>query len=254
MFHPRTIYITVTIATLAIIACSVAHAYTMSSSNYRIENDSINTGGLDVATSTNYRLKDTIGEIATGNSTSTSYNLYAGYRQMDETYISISGGGAVTLTPNIGGVSGGTATGSTTFTIITDSPAGYALSINASTDPALKSGSYSFADYTPTSVGTPDYTWLISSSDSEFGFSPEGADIVQKFKDDGGACNTGSGDVSDKCWYNTGTSDEEVSSSNSANHPSGTETIIKLQAESGSSHLQEAGAYGSTITATAVTQ
>jgi len=225
----------------------------MSSPNYQIESDSINIGGLDVSTSTNYSLKDTIGEVATGNSTSTSYNLYAGYRQMDETYLSISGGSPVNLAPNIGGVTGGTATGSTAFTIITDSPAGYTLSIKADTDPTLKSGSYSFTDYTPASAGTPDYSWLISTSDSEFGFSSEGTDIPQKFKDDGGDCNTGSGDIADKCWYGLSTSDESVANSNSSNHPSGTETTVKLQAESGSSHLQEAGDYTATITATATT-
>jgi len=230
----------------------VAHAYTMSSSNYRIQQDSINTGGLDVSTSTNYRIKDTIGEIATGKATSTSYNLYAGYRQMDEAYISISEGGAVTLTPSIGGVTGGTATGSTSFTITTDNTAGYSLDINASTDPALKSSSYSFADYTTNS--NPDYTWLIVATSSEFGFSPEGSDIVQKFKDDGNACNTGSSDTSNKCWYGLDVSDENIASSASSNHPSGTQTTIKFQAESGSSHLQEAGSYGAVITVTAVAQ
>ena len=243
---------------ISIIVVSVAvnisvRAYTMSSSNYRMESDSINTGGVDLATSTNYRIKDTIGEIATGNSTSTSYNLFAGYRQMDESSISISGGAAATMSPNVGGISGGTATGSTTFTVMTDNSAGYALSISASTDPALKSGSYSFADYTPASPGTPDYSWSISASDSEFGFSPEGSDILAKYKDNGSACNTGSGGVSDKCWYNLSTSDEDISSSSSSNHPSGTLTTVKFQAESGASHLQEAGAYGATITATAMT-
>jgi len=246
-------YITIFTAIILITSHYVAHAYTMQSPNYQIESDSINTGGIDVSTSTNYSLKDTIGEVATGNATSTSYNLYAGYRQMDETSISISGGAPVNLTPSIGGVTGGTATGSTAFTIITDSPAGYTLSIKADTDPSLKSGSYNFSDYTPASAGTPDYSWLISTSDSEFGFSSEGTDIPQKFKDNGSACNTGSGNIVDKCWYGLSVSDESVASSASSNHPSGTETIVKFQAESGSSHIQEEGEYTASITATAVT-
>ncbi|MFA6437587.1 MAG: hypothetical protein WC242_05260 [Candidatus Paceibacterota bacterium] len=225
----------------------------MSSSNYKIQNDSINTGGLDTATSLNYQIKDTVGEVATGNSTSTSYKIYAGYRQMEADYtISISGGGTATLTPSIGGVTGGTATATTSFTVITDNPVGYALSVKADTNPALKSGSYSFADYAPASTSTPDYNWLISSSDSEFGFSPEGTDINQKFKDDGESCNTGGSDNPDKCWYGLSISDESISNLGIANNPSGTQTIIRLKAESGSAHIQEAGNYTATITATAM--
>ena len=52
-------------------------AYVASSSNYRIQSDSINVGGTR-QTSTSYISEDTIGEIATGDSTSTSYKLKAG--------------------------------------------------------------------------------------------------------------------------------------------------------------------------------
>lgn len=52
----------------------------MSSSNYQINWDSVNTGGDDVAASTNYTLHDTIGGVAIGNSTSELYSLQAGYR------------------------------------------------------------------------------------------------------------------------------------------------------------------------------
>lgn len=52
----------------------------MTSTNYGISWDSLNSGGLDVSTSTNYGLKDTIGEHATGYSSSTNYQISAGYR------------------------------------------------------------------------------------------------------------------------------------------------------------------------------
>lgn len=54
--------------------------FAMTSTNYGITWDSVNQGGLDVSTSTNYGMKDTIGEIATGESTSTNYQISAGYR------------------------------------------------------------------------------------------------------------------------------------------------------------------------------
>ncbi len=62
----------------------------MGSSNYQINWDSVNSGGVDVATSTNYLLRDTVGEQATGFSSSTNYTVSAGYRTGDQdlTYLS----------------------------------------------------------------------------------------------------------------------------------------------------------------------
>lgn len=228
-------------------------AYEMSSSNYRIWESSINVGGLDVQTSTSYRLRETVGEPVVGEATSTSYKLKMGYQPMLETYISFSvSTSSVELLPSIGGLTGGTATGSYTATVITDNPAGYSLYVNASTSPALKSGSYSFADYTSAGVD-PDYNWLINSTDSEFGFTPEGTDIVQKFKDNGSdTCAVSTNDTADKCWYNLSTSNENISQTYSSNHPLGTQTTIKLQVQSGTGHFQEEAIYQGIIISTAV--
>jgi hypothetical protein len=66
---------------LALFIGSVAHA--MTSTNYGINWDSVNSGGDDTGSSTNYTLRDTIGEQAVGPSTSTNYSMRAGYRQGD---------------------------------------------------------------------------------------------------------------------------------------------------------------------------
>jgi hypothetical protein len=66
-------------------------AQVMQSTNYRIQSDSVNVGGI-YSSSSNYRLEDTTGEIATGESSSTNYQIKAGYQQMQETYLSLSGG------------------------------------------------------------------------------------------------------------------------------------------------------------------
>lgn len=224
-------------------------AAVMQSDNYKIQSDSINIGGI-LATSTNYKLEDTVGEVATGESTSASYKLKAGYQQMQEIVISITSPSDVTMSPSIGGVAGGTGNGSAVWTVTTDDPAGYSLTVKASSSPALSLGSDSFADYTLAGAN-PDYSWSVASSDSEFGFTPEGNDIIQKYKDNGSACNTGSGDTADKCWDTLSTSAKTVAQSSSANHPSGTATTIKFRAESGSSHIQVNGAYTATTTVTA---
>ena len=227
--------------------------YLMQSDNYKIEKDSINFGGMDDGQSTNYKLSDTMGEIGTGFSESSTYQVNAGYRQMSETYLAITSPTDVTMSPDIGGVSGGTGNGQAVWTVTTDSSGGYSLDIKASSASALQSGANSFADYTLAVAGTPDYTWSVVAADSEFGFTPEGNDIVSKFKDNGtDACNTGSNDTADKCWSNFSISYENIASSSDPNHPDGTATTVKFRAESGTSHLQVEGSYQATVTVTAV--
>jgi len=55
--------------------------HAMSSTNYLINWDSINIGGSDYSSSTNYQMLDTLGELATGRSSSTNFQISAGYRQ-----------------------------------------------------------------------------------------------------------------------------------------------------------------------------
>jgi len=57
----------------------VAYAQ-MTSTNYQILWDSVNSGGLDVSSSASYQLYDTIGQGAQGRSLSTTYTQDAGYR------------------------------------------------------------------------------------------------------------------------------------------------------------------------------
>jgi hypothetical protein len=57
--------------------------FAMTSTNYVIDWDSLNTGGTDDSASANYQMQDTVGEHATGLSESESYELSAGYRIAD---------------------------------------------------------------------------------------------------------------------------------------------------------------------------
>ncbi len=231
----------------------IIFAASMQSSGYKIQSDSINVGGVR-QTSDNYISEDTVGEAGTGLSSSDNYSLRAGYQQMQEVYLAISvSTPSIIMSPNIGGVSGGQSNGSTSATIITDSPGGYSLTVKASTAPAMATSTYSFDDYT-TQTANPDFTWSIVNTTSAFGFTPEGADIVQKFQDNGvDTCNAGSSDSPDACWYKFSTTTETIAQKNIPNHPAGTATALKLKAESGTNHIQVAGQYQATITITAVT-
>ncbi len=229
-------------------------AYEMASTSYRIQESSVNSGGLDSETSTSYKLRETIGEAAVGNSTSTSYKLQMGYQPMIASFISLSvSTSSVELLPAIGTIAGGVATASYSATVTTDNAGGYSLYVQASTDPALKSGANSFLDYSPASENIPDFAWSVLANTSEFGFTPEGTDVAQKFLDNGlDTCATSSSDTADSCWYGFSTSTENIATASSPNTPLGVETTIKLQAESGSSNSQAAGAYQATVTASAL--
>lgn len=225
------------------------YAYVASSTNYRIQSDSLNVGGLR-QTSTNYISEDTIGEVGTGISTSTLYKLKAGYQPMQEIYLAISPVGDVNLSPDIGGITGGFGTGTTTVTVTTDDPAGYSLTLKASTTPALKSGSYSFADFAPNATTVPQFAWSIDPATSVFGYTVEGSDIYQFFKDNGSVCDAGSSDSAYRCWLNASTTGQTIAWRNSS-AIGGTNTTLGFKAESGTSHVQESGIYSAKISVTA---
>lgn len=57
-----------------------SRALAMSSTNFLIQWDNVNSGGLDSATSTNFATRDSLGSDVSGTSTSANYQLTAGYR------------------------------------------------------------------------------------------------------------------------------------------------------------------------------
>lgn len=222
----------------------------MSSGNYEIPVDAVDVGG-GRSSSGNFDLTDSVGEVGSGTSNSANYRINAGFLAAQVVYLAVSAPVDVTMNPAISGVAGGMGMGSVTWTVTTDNAAGYSMSVKSSTNPALRSASDSFANYTPVGAN-PDYNWTISANDSEFGFSPEGADIIQRFKDNGSVCNAGSSDTVDRCWDALTTSGVPIVQRTTANHPSGTTTTLKIQAEAGGNHLQPSGAYSSVVEVTAL--
>jgi len=235
-----------------LMAAQPVQAAVMSSSNYQMEQDSINFAGTDNSASSNYSLSDTLGEVATGSLASDNYNLQAGYRQMDAGYITITQQDDIDLSPDIVGMSAGTANGTGAWTVVTDNGTGYTLKVKASTSPAMQSGTDTIADYVPTGT-EPDYDWTIASSAIGFGFTPEGTNVVQRYLDDGSDCNTGSSQNTDQCWDGLSTTDKDIASSTASNEPAGVATTVKFRVENGATHFQPSGNYTGVVTLTAVT-
>lgn len=239
------------LAVFFVLAATPAWAYVMSSTNYRMERDSINFGG-GLSTSTSYSSESTFGEAGTGSSTAASYNLNAGYQQMDVTILSLTIPGNTAMTPTINGTVGGTANASAALNVKTNNSLGYTLQIKASTSPALQSGSNNFADYTLAGAD-PDYAWAVAASASEFGFTPEGTDIITRYKDDGASCNQALGSsTADTCWDPLSTTYNNIAQSSAGNLPSGADTAVKFRAEAGAAAGQANGTYTATVIFTAL--
>lgn len=228
---------------------ATVRAQVMQSSNFQIESDSVNFGG-GLSSSTNYISQDTLGEIATGESGSASYGMWAGYQQMQEVYLAMTPASNVVMDTEIGGITGGTSNGSTTVTVTTDNRAGYSLSISAENNPAMQDGVNSISDYDD--GGTPDFSFNTGPADSHFGYSPEGLDVVDIFKDNGGLCGAGALETADACWDGLTTSDVEISQGTGSNHPSGSETVVKFKVWVGGTVNQAEGSYVATTTITAL--
>jgi len=260
LLRAEILIILVSFALIFLNGYSLVSAFEMSSDNYRLQSTSINVGGREEQTSANYKLSETIGEISTGDSTSSNYKLKAGYRQMQEVYISVSSPDDTTMSPSIPGITGNPgnpSSGELSWNVKTDNPAGFNMKIHASTDPALQlDASNYFSDYTPESAGVPDYNWNSpSAGEAEFGFTvePETAeDTVQKFLDNGSdACNIENGSQTpDKCWLDfDGTTDIDIINRHSRTDSTGEDEVVKFRAESNGKFLEE-GNYTATITVT----
>ena len=170
----------------------------------------------------------------------------------------------VTMSPSIPGMTGSAGTpssGSVTWTVKTANATGFNMKIQASTDPALKTGDEYwewFADYVPAAAGSPDFAWATpgNAGSAEFGFTVEPAttaDTDTLFFDDGADCDTGALNGADSCWLDfIGAVDIDIINRGSATAAGGEAEVVKFRAESNAKHLKE-GDYTATITVTAVT-
>jgi len=233
-----------------VVSQSSAFAQVRSSSNYQLESDSINVGG-GPSNSASFQQESTVGEIATGRSDSANFALQAGYQQLREVFLSLALGGDVVMSPDLPGLTGGVSTGSTTFTVITDSPTGYQVTLAAQEDPALQSATGAFIpNYNDGS--SADFVFTIPSASAVFGMSPEGMDVVAAFLDNGSTCGIGSTDTANACWSGVSTTPMVLAASPNPNQPAGAITRLRFQVGISSGGGVESGVYTATTTLTAL--
>lgn len=129
----------------------------MSSTNYFIYADTVETGG-GLSTGGVYGLQDTAGESPVGFSSSSAYEIRAGYQFMERGSLSLI---ISSNSLNLGTLSATAVnSGSTTATVTTDSVTGYSLSIS----------SVSGTSVAAVTDGT------VTAGSEEYGFSASGAE------------------------------------------------------------------------------
>ena len=230
-----------------LLSTTVAWGQVRSSTNFQIERDSVNAGGA-LGTSSSFILNDTVGEVASGRGTSTNFILEAGFQQQPEITLTLTGGADVVMDASIGGVSGGVSNGSTSVNASTDGAAGYQLTIVASQDPAMQSGSDTIADYSPAGAN-PDVNFITGSSDAHLAFSPFGTNLASRYLTNGSSCGSGSASTT-ACWDGLSTTPVTIASAAGANAPAGATTTIYFKVGVGGSVIQPPGTYVATTTVT----
>lgn len=218
----------------------------MSGSSYRIDSDSINNMG-NTSTSETYEAGDTGGETATGDSSSESYGLRAGFWQTANYNLSVTCPTSLLMGSIVGtGKSDPTMVNNEIIcNIKTDNPGGYNLMWKASST-VMTNGSNTVDSYTPAVTGTPE-TWSVANTETEWG----------------GRLGTGSTTPNTSLW---GTADSYSSPAKWLNIPindfilvtrpnatssSGDDEEMYFGAEFGSSTSKASGIYSVDITITA---
>ena len=127
----------------------------MSSTNYQIYADTMQSGGT-LSESGVYALQDTVGESASDFTTSSIYEIRAGYQYMERGYVSLD---LSATSLNLGVLSTSSiSSAATTATVGTDSESGYALSITGVSGTMI----------TAVSDG------VVTAGSEEYGFSANG--------------------------------------------------------------------------------
>jgi hypothetical protein len=174
----------------------------------------------------------------------------------------------VTMAGNLQGLTGGTANGSTTAVVRTNSPTGYRMSIaffnnstpNAMVGNASTSNSESIRDYQPAAGGEPTFAFSTASTSAVFAYTTTAAntsDLDPSFLNNGTSlCNVGSARASfNECWMEPRTTSFDIINRNLSATGGATSTIhFRVHVPNSPTPALVAGFYTATATLTAINQ
>jgi hypothetical protein len=158
------------------VVANVYAAPTYTSPNYGVDEVFMGAGGLNDASSTSYRARASLGDLAAGNSSSTNYQVYGGFTTTPDPYLELT---VTSSSVDLGYLStSAAATTTNTFSVRTYLASGYIVT-NASDPPTATSGPGShtltnLTTQTASSTGTEQFgvNLVANTSPTTFGAAP----------------------------------------------------------------------------------
>jgi len=169
-----------------------------------------------------------------------------------EAGISITSPADTTMSTTLG-VSTNTAVATTTWNVKTNNNLGYALTVAASTNPAMRvSGSQYINDFATTT--TPELWANLPDGRAEFGYSAFGTDVNTSTYGNATSCSAATSTPSTILKYRgfTTSASPTIATRSSTTTPTGIDTTICYAVEQKNFYISS-GTYTATITATATT-
>jgi hypothetical protein len=164
----------------------------------------------------------------------------------------------VTMSPNLAGVTGGTASGSTTVRVRTNNSTGYNMTIAFSTSTAMRQngGSGSINNYNPASTTRADFAFA-NEAFSQFSYTvvaSTSGDLPTYFRDNASICGAGSANTASTCWSNPSTTARQVILTSAATQTSGSTSTVAFRVNIPSNPVPAVpeGTYVATATLTAI--
>lgn len=166
----------------------------------------------------------------------------------------------VAMDTAIGGITGGSSQGTSTFAVQTNNPAGYNVTISFADDPAMQAtgSAASIPDYSQT---TPDWSFVENAAGGSAAFAyavhaASAGEIATAFEDDGSStCGSGGNNTyptaSQGCWVSPSTGNVTIlSSSGITSGPATSSVLFRVHVPASPSPGVEAGGYVATATLT----
>ena len=140
----------------------------------------------------------------------------------------------ITMSPNLAGITGGTANGQTTVRVLTNNATGYNMTLSASSSAGMlgNANGGTIPAYVHIGSTTPQFTFTTPANTARFGYTVEAsttADLAQAFKDTGSICGAGSSDATDSCWLNATTGQMLIMNRTTSTAASGSTSTIKFR-------------------------